>query len=400
MPKLQRKKRSDNRLQGKVYIGNKKYKYVYAETQKELSEKIQELKIKLRKGIDIASQKDTFESWGIRWLKKKSSRVSVNWGNALRTNFKKLSAIYNAEISELRRIDLEDILDDLYREGYSERVIKAVRDIASGIMEMCVENRVIEYNPFRATELPKVQSDNERRALTPEEQRWIRETPHRAQTAAMIMMYAGLRRGELIPLTWQDIDLEAGTISVNKSVEMIKGRPSLKSGGKTDSATRIVYIPKVLVEYLEPLVGNPFALVCTSAKGTMMTDSAWRRMWDSYIKDLNMKYADFGNHIVNGRPMKHPASKCCPGGVPILIPKFTAHWLRHTFITMMYLSGVDVLTAAEQAGHSDPKITMEIYTHLDSEYKKRTMEKLDSYIDGCQMGVKNPDKPRYKAKVS
>ena len=84
-----------------------------------------------------------------------------------------------------------------------------------------------------------------------------------------------------------------------------------------------------------------------------------------------------------------------------MIPQFTAHWLRHTFITLMYLSGVDVLTAAEQAGHSDVKITMEIYTHLDAEYKKRTMEKLDYYVEyGCQMGVKNSDKSQSKANVS
>lgn len=70
--------------------------------------------------------------------------------------------------------------------------------------------------------------------------------PHRAQTAAMIMLYAGLRRGELIPLLWSDIDLKAGTISVNKSVEFINGAPNLKSGGKTDAATRTVFMPKLL----------------------------------------------------------------------------------------------------------------------------------------------------------
>ena len=68
---------------------------------------------------------------------------------------------------------------------------------------------------------------------------------------------------------------------------------------------------------------------------------------------------------------------------------------------MMYLSGVDVLTAAAQAGHSDPKITMDIYTHLDAEYKQRTMEKLDYYIiHGCQMGVKNAAETADRAKIS
>lgn len=403
MARMKNTARADGRVQSRVYLGDGKYKFVYAANNKELQEKVTELKTKLGKGIDITAEHDSFDSWGQRWLRRKTNRVSENWAKALDINYRKLEPLLHMEVTELRRIDLEDVLTDLAGQGYSERVIKAVRDIASGIMEMCVENRVVEYNPFRAVELPKVRqkSENERRALTPEERRWIEETPHRAQTAAMIMMYAGLRRGELIPLLWSDIDLEKGTISVNKSVEMLNGHPSVKSGGKTENATRIVYIPQVLINYLKPIAGNRFELVCHSTQGKMLTDSAWKRLWSSYIKDLNMKYADFGSYIINGKPMERPSSKCKPGGVPILIPQFTAHWLRHTFITLMYLSGVDVLTAAEQAGHSDVKITMEIYTHLDAEYKKRTMEKLDYYVEyGCQMGVKNSDKSQSKANVS
>lgn len=401
MPRMKNKSRSDGRLQSKVYIGDGKYKYVYAATQKELAEKVQEVKLKIGKGLDLTAEHDTFDAWGKRWLKKKSARVSVNWAKTLEINYRKLELLFNAEVTQLRRADLEDILDSLFTDGYSERVLKSVRDIASGIMEMCVENRVIEYNPFRAAEIPeRRKTDNERRALTQEERSWIEDTPHRAQTAAMIMMYAGLRRGELIPLLWSDIDLEAGTISVNKSVEMIDGHPSIKPGGKTESAVRTVFIPKKLINYLSK-VKRDSLLVVHMENGTMFTANAWRSMWSTYIKDLNLKYADFGKIVINGKPMERPKSKCKRGGVPILIPQFTAHWLRHTFITMMYLSGVDVLTAAAQAGHSDPKITMEIYTHLDAEYKQRTMEKLDYYIiHGCQMGVKNADETADRAKIS
>lgn len=401
MPRMKNKTRNDGRLQSKVYIGDGKYKYVYAATQKELAEKVQEVKLKIGKGLDLTAEHDTFDAWGKRWLKKKSARVSVNWAKTLEINYRKLEMLFGAEVTHLRRADLEDILDDLFTDGYSERVLKSVRDIASGIMEMCVENRVIEYNPFRAAEIPERRKpENERRALTKEERSWIEDTPHRVQTAAMIMMYAGLRRGEMIPLLWSDIDLKSGTISVNKSVEMIDGHPSIKPGGKTDSAVRTVYIPQKLIDYLSR-VKRDSLLVVHMENGAMFTANAWRSMWSTYIKDLNLKYADFGKIVKNGKPMERPKSKCRPGGVPILIPEFTAHWLRHTFITMMYLSGVDVLTAAAQAGHSDPKITMDIYTHLDAEYKQRTMEKLDYYIiHGCQMGVKSATETADRAKIS
>ena len=65
--------------------------------------------------------------------------------------------------------------------------------------------------------------------------------------------------------------------------------------------------------------------------------------------------------------------------MPIVIDKITAHMLRHTFITNMYLAGVDVLTAKEQAGHSDIQTTLNIYTHLDGIYKKKEISKLDQF---------------------
>lgn len=65
-----------------------------------------------------------------------------------------------------------------------------------------------------------------------------------------------------------------------------------------------------------------------------------------------------------------------------MIPSITAHWLRHTFATLLYLAGVDVLTARDQLGHSDIKTTLEIYTHLDKIYKRHSMDKLSRYISG------------------
>ena len=55
--------------------------------------------------------------------------------------------------------------------------------------------------------------------------------------------------------------------------------------------------------------------------------------------------------------------------------------LRHTFCTMLYFAGVDVLTAQQQMGHSDAKTTLGIYTHLDSIHKRKQMSKLDDYLE-------------------
>ena len=138
---------------------------------------------------------------------------------------------------------------------------------------------------------------------------------------------------------------------------------------------RIVRIPKRLVDFLEN-EPKEHTLVSASAKKTMHTVSSWNSLWDSYLLDLNMRYGKFSPKQ-SGEDFK---SKYDPGGTPFVIPRFTSHWLRHTFATLMYLAGVDVLTAMKQLGHSDIKVTLAIYTHLDEVYKERAMGKLDDYL--------------------
>ncbi len=400
MPKLKRKTRADGRLQSKIHIGDGKYKYVYATTQKELEQKVIDLKIKMGKGIDITADNDSFDYWRTKWLKIKKNAVAAKYYETLEVYAKKLDNIAYYPVTKIRAMDLQDILLDMAVEPsssgkpYSQRTIKLVRDIAIGILDIAIDNRVIDYNVFGKVKIPKTETiPQKREALTKEQQQWIVDTPHRAQTAAMIMMYAGLRRGELLALQWTDIDLKAKTININKAVEMVKGKAVVKPQGKTDAATRLVYIPDVLVDYLKNIPCTNF-LVCPAATGKLMSQSSWRRMWESYLGDLNIKYGDFDSHVPwtekHGKG-KRP-TKFSPEEIPMLIPAFTAHWLRHTFITNMYHAGVDILTAKQQAGHSDIKVTLNIYTHLDSEHKIKNIDKLNEYLnreksDGCQIGV-------------
>ena len=379
MPKISYTKRADGRLQTKMYIGTEYgkpiYKYIYARTYKELETKYNEVKARQNKGLDIMSDKDTFGYWSQIWLRSKKSEVSDKWYNVLKTDINKLDKLFGEPVTKMRQYMLKDILNELADKDYSQKTLKTVKDIASGVMQMAADERVVDYNVFASIKIPKTQKQRtvsvnselayfDRRALSNAEQQWVLNTPHRAQTAAMIMMYAGLRRGELIPLLWSDIDLDVGTISVNKSVECVNGKLCIKTGGKTKAATRTVYIPKILIDYLRQQERKSL-LVCTNTRGQMFSDSSWARMWESYLITLDKQY---------GVPKDKHTIKT------LSIPRITPHWLRHTFISLMYLAGVDVLTAKEQAGHSDISTTLAIYTHLDEQYKHKNISKMDEYI--------------------
>ncbi len=371
------KKRPDGRYGARVNLGNKQYKYVCANSPKELDEKITQLKLRLGKGLDVAAERDTFGEWADLWLEQKKLSVSAGTYGSYVGHYKKLEELRNIPITKIRLNDFQSIVFKLGsgENPLSKKTLTGLKQSMIQIMQLAIDNRVIDYNCANAIIIPNTAKPSEkRRALTAEEQRWVRETPHRAQTAAMIMMYAGLRRGELLPLTWSDIDFERKTISVNKAVAYVKGKPVVKNCGKTEAALRTVYVPDILIDYLKS-VKRTSLLVCPSARGTIITDTGWKRLWESYLKELNFRYGDFGNYV-NLKVM----SKFQPGGLPMVIPNITAHWLRHTFITNMFFAGISLMTAKEQAGHSDIKTTSEIYTHLSEEYKERDMNNLNNFF--------------------
>lgn len=384
MPRFRYKKRADGRYQTKVYLGikdgKKKYRYIYASTIAELEQKAEDLRHSLHKGLQVLSGDLPFSVWSERFLRLKQSKVTEVYyaGIAGRIAFWN-EAVGDMPLSGITRSDLQVALDRLARENprtgkpTSQKTLVDYRITAAGVFELAITDRALDFNPATRLEITKHAERNHRRALTDEEQQWILDTPHRAQTAAMIMMLAGLRRGELIPLLVRDIDFAAGTITVNKSVKMVGGHPVPKKGGKSAAAERVVDMPQQLVKYLLPLLDgrSPFDLVCTDAKGEMFTETAFRRMWDSYLTDLNIKYGVF----TDGTP-----SKFHPGGVPMVIPRITPHMLRHTCATNMVLAGMDAVTVKEQLGHTDIQTTLNIYTHVTAKHKKSQIHKLDEFL--------------------
>lgn len=379
MPRPKNKKRSDGRLQAKVYLGapngKARYKYVYASTQKELDAKVLDIKVSLGKGLDVTANNDKFGFWRKQWLKLKQNTVSAQRYNSYSSISKKLAPLDTSTIIRLTVSDIQNIIFD--NVNLSPTTLQMLKSAAKQIFQLAIDSRIMDYNPADNVKIPKKTELPERRALTEEERQWIIDTPDFMQTAAMIMTFAGLRRGELLALLWTDIDLDNKTINVCKAAEVVHGRFVTKNMTKTQAGMRTVYIPQLLADYLKTVDRKNNLYVCPAPEGAIFYTKTWNRKWDSYIAKLNRKYGDFSGCIIKENEK-----------LPIVIPHFTAHWCRHTFITMLYLAGVDVLTAKEQAGHNDIRTTMSIYTHLDGQYKQKNMNKLDEFLShGCQQGV-------------
>lgn len=381
MAKRSNKRRSDGRIAVQVYLGivdgKRKYKTVYGATQKEADAKAQDIKVRMGLGINILTENTPFKAYRELWLSNKRPSVGDSYYNVCVGYSNTLSTFDNYEVRNLKEHHIQTLINNLAIKNphtgkpTAKKTLASITSAVFHILQIAVKQGAIAKNPAEDITIPGKAPETKRKALTDEQIKWIEETPHRAQTAAMIMLYSGIRRGELLALTWNDIDLTEKTITINKAVEMIKGKAQIKHRTKTDAGMRTVYIPQKLVDYISAIDDKESILVVPNTEGNIMSEGGWRKMWSSYILDLNIKYGVRTKTISKFAP-RHKN--------PMIIQRFTGHQLRHTFATMLYMAGVDLLTAKEQLGHADINTTLSIYTHLDAIYKKKNIAKLDDYL--------------------
>ena len=343
---------------------------------------MQNVKLSIGKGIDVSAKNNTFLFWANYLLDEKEKRCAGARYVMYKSGFRHLEPVHFVKVMDIKPIHIQAIINNLAvknpttKKPASKYLLLQIRGFASQVFEKCIQNKIVEFNPAKYVEVNQ-SSPEPQKAISDEQIDWIENTPHRMQTAAMIMLYAGPRRGEVIALNWKDIDLCNKNISVNKTVEMVNGKPSLKIGkARTDKSIRLVPIPQKLCDYLQS-VKDKKGLVVANRSGGLMSNTVWKKSWESYMTDLNIKYG-YGNDV----------SKHSPKKIPLVIKTFTAHQLRHTYATMLYKAGIDVLTAMELLGHSKVETTLNIYTHLDGKFKKRSIDKFDVFLkDASNMQV-------------
>lgn len=381
MPKT--KRRPDGRYCRQVYIGKgadgkRKYRTFYAPTAREANRLAAEYRAAVGRGLDPSAAGRTVKDLLDALIAAKTAQgVGASWLRSLGNHRDHLQPIWTMQADKVRTADVQTMLNQLAGEGLANKTLGQIAGTLSAAFALAIPE-VVQYNPCDRAVVPAGAPPKRREWLDDERQAWVRDTPHRAQRAAMLMMLSGLRRGEATALTWADIDLDARTISVTKSWDFAARKAK---GPKTTAGERVVHIPRLLADFLRAeRAADPATLyVVHTASGRRMTEIAWRRLWDSYMADLNVKYGFFGSVSKHATRTKLEDDQE-RGALPIVIRTFTPHELRHTFCTLLYRSGVDILTARDQMGHSSVQVTQEIYTHLDKQYKAKRMEALDEYL--------------------
>lgn len=367
MPK---KYKFDSTLNYRLPNGDIKRVHVRADTKKEFDAKKLKLKEQEKRGIDL-TQNTTFGYWAMQWLEQTKLNQGLSKGteDCYKASVKMLVDKFKAtEFRQLTMNVFQCFINDLSRcnpntgQPMSARYLRLIKSTAKDISLYASGCHVDGVSAFYNVSIPHDARKKEVTALTEEQINMIVSTPDEMQLFAMIGLFSGLRRGEILALQWKHIDLEKPCIRMEQSIAYNNNEPVIKPGGKTVNATRTVYIPPVLKRYLLDYKNNldvypaPNAFVCANKDGNPYTLAEFRNRWHKYNMRLNLDFGGFDFVPANQNIEK----------LPMKIDPIDTHQLRHTFATLCYLEDLSVADTMQLLGHSTPNVTIGIYTDLEN----------------------------------
>lgn len=320
-------------------------------TELEAMTKLAEKLAAAKRGEETVSGAMTVNAWYKQWLdlykrpkgltEKSLKMYDEKYNGYIRP------AVGHMKLRDVKDVHLQKVLNT--QAGKSASHVKKLRMVMMEMFKRARQSRLIPYDPAELLELPNY-TEGKRRSITEEERAAIlavAET-HRAGLWVLTLLYTGMRPGETAALNWADVDFDRNEIHVHAAKE--SGTRAIK-GPKTESGVRDIPIHADLLPRLQAARGKPFEPVFPTRDGTVQNESAQRRAWNSFRKELEK--------------ITHVASDLTP------------YCLRHTFCTDLQRAGVPLNVAKELMGHSDIQMTANIYTHRDTETLHQGIAMLD-----------------------
>lgn len=346
-------------------LPNGKRKYYRGKTRKEAEDKREKDLIAIGKGVKIGDDTTFRELANVWYAIKCDKNLHTASLDSIEQNMKLhvLPILGGMKIVDIKPYHIRMLMHA--KAGFSNSLQSKVMQITKGVLELAVENELIPSNPCLKSIKAEGKKPQEVVPLTDQQCRVLLEATKGTKVWLFVMtlLYAGLRRGEALGLMWKDIDFDAGTLTVNRSIVY----PSTNAIGeintdcKTSAAHRTIPLVSVLKSALLEAKGKSRSLyVFSGADGKFLTKSGFESMWNVITTHSVFNTSKKPRHDVPIDFHVHP------------------HQLRHTCATAWIRSGLDPRQVMYLMGHASMDVTMEIYTHYEEELRRsEAVEKME-----------------------
>ena len=274
------------------------------------------------------------------------------------------------ELQAVKGIHVQKFYNSLMDKGLSGKTVKNVSAVLHKAFSVALKQGYIQTNPCGGAELPKAEH-HEIHPLTDEEiprfLEAIEGNPMR--NAFALCLFAGLREGKCLGLSWGQVDFQRGRITISQQLQHEKKKggayyiaPTTKSGNP-----RTIEPPPIAFQYLKAernrqlenrfraaeLWSNPDDLVFTDETGRHLAIMTFYRRFKKIAAAI-------------GRPDARP------------------HDLRHTAATVAIASGADIKSIQDLLGHATASFTLNVYAHTSEKMMQDTAARVQSYYDGLE----------------
>ena len=353
------KKRADGLYQVSAMVeerGERKRKVFYGHTQQEARQKAIAYKEKQAAGR-------MFEVVADEWQDKHWSEIRAGTQNCYKPAYKRALEDFSGKpIGSIAPLDVKRAIDTMGKKGYAHHTVGIYLSVLTQIFDYAILMKDIDLNPTDKVKIPKGLTTTRRECPDDEKLETIRQNAdvHPFGLFPYMLMYTGLRRGELLALQWKDVDFGARTINVTKAVSYAAtGNTAEIEHTKTKAGERKVVLLDRLAKKLLPLRGKPDEYIFGGK--TPLTLHVFMRRWRNYCIDVGL--FEWKEVL---RDDKKAAKEGKKKKVTVLIkdPTVTPHQLRHAYATMCFELGIDAKDAQQLLGHSKIDVTLDTYTHI------------------------------------
>ena len=366
------RRRKDGRWEARVPVGadpntgKLRFKSFYGKTRTEALAKRDEFLTAVRTNTYVEPVKLKFGEWIRKWLElfvrpKVRPSTFARYRNNVETHI--VPGLGHIELQKLSTEHIQAFYNKKAEE-LSSSVVAAIHMLVNGALKQAVRQKLILHNPAEYTERPPVRYKEVRPLDTGEVQRLLEAArDDRLYPAFLLLLTTGLRKGELLALRWQDVDLKAGTLTVRRSLYRLRVAPGdtrlVFTEPKTEAAKRTVPLLPEMVKELKAhkTRQNEEKLICGGAyedNGLVFCTPTGTPL-------------DPGNFL---RKLKWLVKKAG------LREEIRVHTLRHTFGTVVAQSGENPRNLQAVLGHADIRTTLQTYCHTSLEDKRRAVEKV------------------------
>jgi integrase len=359
--------REDGRWTAQLTLDKGKRKYIYGKTRREVQEKLTAAMREVQQGVPLPSGRLTLGQFLARWLEQSAKprvrpKTYVSYEGTVRLHI--VPALGKVPMHQVTPDRVQQLLNEKRAAGLSARSVAYIRTVLRIALTQAEKWAMVSRNVAALADSPRVER-HKVRPLSPDQAREFLATVRgdRLEALYTVALALGLRKGEALGLLWEDVELDAGSVTIRHQLQRVSGRKELVAT-KTQESNRAIALPPAVVDALR-------THRIRQLEERLLAGERWRDSGHVFTSSVGTPLDE------RGVTRKFQRSRERAG-----LPPMRFHDLRHSAASLLLAQGVPMRMITELLGHTTIGTTADLYTHILPELRRDTADKMQAILTG------------------